>query len=79
MPLQYVAAVRQHRCPEAQADSSVSRGGELMVLVFNLGGGTCDASLISLDAGILEVSRSCASKTAVVSKETRLRSRSGPN
>ena len=26
-----------------------------MVLVFNLGGGTCDASLISLDAGILEV------------------------
>ncbi len=43
----------------AQADGGESSadggGGELMVLVFNLGGGTCDASLISLDAGILEV------------------------
>ena len=43
----------------AQADGGESSadggGGELIVLVFNLGGGTCDASLILLDAGILEV------------------------
>ena len=42
----------------AQADAGdLADGGgssELTVLVFNLGGGTCDASLISLDAGILE-------------------------
>lgn len=41
----------------AQGDDAGGPGGgtgELMVLVFNLGGGTCDASLISLDAGILE-------------------------
>ncbi len=46
----------------AQADGgelSADGGSELMVLVFNLGGGTCDASLISLDAGILEVRLYC--------------------
>ena len=47
----------------AQADGGESSadggGGELTVLVFNLGGGTCDASLISLDAGILEA-RPCS-------------------
>ena len=30
-------------------------GSERTALVFNLGGGTCDASLIVMDAGVLEV------------------------
>ena len=62
--LRNIASVQRCSGLEAQADTSASGGGELMVLVFNLGGGTCDASLISLDAGILEVPPSCGSGTA---------------
>lgn len=35
---------------------------ERTVLVFNLGGGTCDVSLIVLDAGVLEVRGQCLAK-----------------
>lgn len=39
-------------------------GTERTALVFNLGGGTCDISLIVLDAGVLEVRVSLAERRA---------------
>ena len=57
-----VPAAKRPRIAQADGGESSAEdggGGELMVLVFNLGGGTCDASLISLDAGILEVRLYC--------------------